>query len=375
MSVINKMLRDLDARRMQGALPDHPRLGQPTVMDGTLSVQTRALDRVRRLPARLCLLGLLAAALLLFAYDRWATPAPETVPTLAVPVAVPVPAAPEPAAAASEPLAVSSAGADLATSTVTGPTVVNAPLSGRGSGTVPSESVPRKSPDPEVVAANNVAVNVPRSSEPSRVQAVAPSRPQTAVATGAPVAVATPIRAPTTTASAPADAGGPAQRRQTAAQETLVQAQALWAAGSREAALELVREAVAVLERAPPLDAHVLAPLVREQVRMELALGRPESVLAVLSRLEPALASQADLWAVRGNAAQRLGRHPEAVTAYQSALQLRPGEARWMLGAAVSQAALGQLDAAAQLAEQARALGPVSPEVLAYLRQAGVPLR
>lgn len=154
-----------------------------------------------------------------------------------------------------------------------------------------------------------------------------------------------------------------------------MQAQALWNAGSREAALELVREAVGVLERTPPLDANVLAPLVREQVRMELALGRPESVLALLSRLEPVLSAQADLWAVRGNAAQRLGRHQESVTAYQSALQLRPGEARWLLGAAVSHAALGQLDAAAQLAEQARALGPVSPEVLAYLRQAGVPLR
>jgi hypothetical protein len=46
-----------------------------------------------------------------------------------------------------------------------------------------------------------------------------------------------------------------------------------------------------------------------------------------------------------------------------------------MLGAAVSMAALGQLEGAAQLAEQARQIAPVSPEVLAYLRQLGVALR
>jgi tetratricopeptide (TPR) repeat protein len=166
----------------------------------------------------------------------------------------------------------------------------------------------------------------------------------------------------------------PPQRGQTAARETLAQAQALWNAGSREAALDLVREAVGVLERIQPVDVASLTQLVREQVRMELALGRPGAVLALLSRLEPLLSGQADLWAVRGNAAQRLGRHEESVQAYLAALQLRPGEARWMLGAAVSLAALGKTEAAAQQAEQARALGPISPEVLTYLRQAGVPL-
>lgn len=166
-----------------------------------------------------------------------------------------------------------------------------------------------------------------------------------------------------------------AERRQSAAQETLAQAQSLWDAGSREAARELVRDAVIVAERAQPVDVALLGQLVREQVRMELALGRPGPVLALLTRLEAPLSGQADLWAVRGNAAQRLGRHPESVQAYLAALRLRPGEQRWMLGAAVSLAALGQLEAAAQQAEQARAMGPVSPEVWTYLQQAGVPLR
>jgi Flp pilus assembly protein TadD len=75
---------------------------------------------------------------------------------------------------------------------------------------------------------------------------------------------------------------------------------------------------------------------------------------------------------VRANTAQRLSLHPEAVESYRTALRLRPGEPRWMLGAAVSLAAQGQLVPAAQWLEQARALGPVSPDVLSYLRQLGV---
>jgi MSHA biogenesis protein MshN len=52
---------------------------------------------------------------------------------------------------------------------------------------------------------------------------------------------------------------------------------------------------------------------------------------------------------------------------------LRPGEQRWLLGSAVSLAALGQLGRAADMMDKARALGPISKEVQAYLRQAGVP--
>lgn len=169
-------------------------------------------------------------------------------------------------------------------------------------------------------------------------------------------------------------------QRQTSAQETLAHAQGLWAAGSRDAALDLMREAVAVAERSYQngtlaAGSPVLASLVRELARMELAEGRVGRVLELLTRLEPALAGQADLWAVRGNAAQRLARHQESVHAYFQALALRPDEPRWMLGAAVSLAALGRLDEAAVQAEKARASATVSPEILTYLRQAGVPLK
>ena len=115
--------------------------------------------------------------------------------------------------------------------------------------------------------------------------------------------------------------------------------------------------------------------MVRELVRMEMVQAHHASVLAVLKRHERVWANQADLWAVRGSAAQRLSQHAESAQAYLMALRLRPGEPRWMLGAAVSLAAQGQPGPAADLVEQARAVSVVSPDVLAYLRQLGVPMR
>jgi Flp pilus assembly protein TadD len=108
---------------------------------------------------------------------------------------------------------------------------------------------------------------------------------------------------------------------------------------------------------------------------MELADGQVSQALTVLTRLEPQLSQLADVWAMRGNAAQRLGRHTEAAQSYQKALTFKPDEPRWMLGAAVSLAAQGQTAAAAELADKARSMGALRPEVASYLRQLGVTMR
>lgn len=163
----------------------------------------------------------------------------------------------------------------------------------------------------------------------------------------------------------------------------MAQVQSLWSSGSRDAAMDLMQQSIAAAERGAKAGASagtpsgnaVLVPLVREMARMQLAEARYGAVWDMLTRLEPFLGNQADLWAIRANAAQRLGRHPDSVHAYMVALQSRPDEPRWLLGAAVSLAALGQTSSAADMADKARAVGPVSKDVLAYLRQAGVPLR
>lgn len=359
MSVINKMLRDLDARRGEARLPDLPQGAIPAAMEGTASVSAPAGQRARRWGLGLAVLVVCAGTLAWYLHATQAVePPPLAVAPVAAPAVAPVaapdvptqPAVPEPQP--SEPAAEPPQAPPAVAPVASEPRAEAEPAPPRK---------PRRRSE-----ADGTAQTSPASERQRRRAAreAPPASPAAAVATASAAPMAADVVAPTA-----------AQRRQTAAQETLAQAQSLWNTGSREAALQLVQEAVAVAERAQPVDAALLAQLVREQVRMELALGRPGPVLAVLTRLEPALSGQADLWAVRGNAAQRLGRHQESVQAYLAALQLRPGEPRWMLGAAVSLAALGQLDAAARQAEQARALGPVSPEVLTYLRQAGVPLR
>ncbi len=155
-------------------------------------------------------------------------------------------------------------------------------------------------------------------------------------------------------------------RRELSALEITAQAQRLWLDGSRDPAITLLRDGLA---RAPISD---VIPIVRELARMELAEGQTRHVLELLQRLEPAIVAKADLWAVRANAAQRLGLHQEAIDAYQKALAIQSGEPRWMLGAAVSLAATSQLGAAKVMAEKARAVGPISGDVTAYLRQLGV---
>ena len=168
--------------------------------------------------------------------------------------------------------------------------------------------------------------------------------------------------------------------RPASALEVLAQSQSLWNTGSHEMAIDLLREALAAAERthlAGPSGGSTaaLVSLARELARMELAQGRVSQALELLTRLEPVLSASAEVWALRGNAAQRLGRHQESASAYLMALKLRPEEHRWMLGAAVSLAVQGQTASASELAEKARAGGVLSREVANYLTQLGVPLR
>ncbi len=359
MSVINKMLRDLDARRAEGAAPGHPRQAGPAGTLGTVSVPSSAQRPVARLgrwllPLLLLLVASIAAAWYLGLGETSPPPAALLVTVIEAPAMAPAPSASAPESAASAPAEAPEVAAEVRPAVESEPPVLR-----------------KKNRQAETASSEAPAA---KKKETSDRKPVAPARADTLASVPVQPAAAATAPLPPVAASVPLANTAP-QRRQTAAQETLAQAQAMWSAGSRDAAVDVLREAVVAVERAQPADVTLLAQLVREQVRMELALGRPGAVLALLSRLEPVLSGQADLWAVRGNAAQRLGRHQESVQAYLAALHLRPGEPRWMLGAAVSLAALGQLEAAAQQAEQARALGPVSPEVLTYLRQAGVPLR
>lgn len=381
MSVINKMLRDLDARRADGALPDLPRQARSAAMQGTVSVGARERARSAWL-RRLLVVMVLAVAALAVWYGlamQIPVPAVAALPQAAEPaVALPQAAASDAMAAAATPnlpqsLPTAVPPASLVIEpTAKAPVPATRPPAGKVVAGRDTTRAQRVAPPAPAASPHGVGSERPVAAVvPPVVAGMAPPPAQPQPAAAPPVSAAAPVAGP-----APLPAAT-VQGRQSVLQETLAQAQGLWTAGSREAAVDLLREAVGVAARAPATenDTQALAVLVRELTRMEMAQGRSAVALDLLVRLEPSLSGQADLWAVRGNAAQRLGRHAESVQAYQRALQLRPGEQRWLLGAAVSLAALGQAEAAAQQAEQARALGPVSPEVLTYLRQAGVPLR
>lgn len=361
MSVINKMLRDLDSRQapgpIRGGLPDtvsvDPRRGGP---GRVVSLLGRRWLRMGGLLGAITLIGIAAAGWLLKQNKVFSDP----VTPLAVVAPVMAPVAPlsgkDPAKDAHAPAAKQlPAGGGMVfemAPALESSTWAQSALKMDSSFKRVPPSAPAAKPEPP---------GLPPPKQPERLPHERPA------AMAAPNAVA-------------AYAGPAAAARQVPAMDALAQAQSLWQAGSHEAAMDLLHEALASTERAhlaglPAGNSVLLATLVRELARMELAEGRVSQTLAMLTRLEPALSGVADVWAIRGNAAQRLGRHQESAAAYAMALKLRPEEPRWLLGAAVSLAAQGQTVAAAELAEKARAGGVLSAEVATYLRQLGVILR
>lgn len=354
MSVINKVLRDLDKRQGVAATTSADAGG---VRSGTASVAvsdgpgTRAPARTkpRGNAVRTGLLLVLLAAL--GGGALWKTGTLDGLLSVQpAPVAVQPPVKPP-----LKPVAVEPAGRFDVTLTVpptVRPSVVATPP------TAPTK-VPPPLPEPKLPA----------------LKAPAPAAaPMAAVAAPvAPVAsAALPTAAPTVAEVA--------EKQQLAGRDALSHAQTLWNGGSRDAAVDMLQQAVATAERAAvsapsAANTQTLVLLVREFGRMQLSEGRPAAVWETLTRLEPVLHDQPEMWALRANAAQRMGRHQDSVHAYMTALQARPTEQRWLLGTAVSLAALGQTASAADMADKARAAGPISKEVQTYLRQMGVPIK
>jgi hypothetical protein len=371
--VINKMLRDLDNRHAAGTVANKAQESRTGIVRDTLVVNdaqrqvSRGQGMWRLRLAMAALIAFCGGAIGVWWYLNQGL-APQ--PLLPARPTAAVARAPAPAAALAPPSV---------------PSVVSVPLVA-----VPAASVTAavSEPAPAPMAATGLTLKndsslsrVPPLDKPAKPVAVSkPTTPLVQTPAQAPApGLASDKRLPATPANAPVPAASAPQNtaRQPATQEVLAQAQSLWNVGSRDQAIDLLRDALASAQRAnlagKTADSTlVLAPLARELARMEMAEGRVTQALDMLTQLEPALSGVADIWAIRGNAAQRLGRHSESAEAYRMALKLRPGEPRWMLGAAVSLAIQGQTAAATELAEQARSGGALSPEVTDYLRQLGV---
>jgi tetratricopeptide (TPR) repeat protein len=361
--VINKMLRDLDQRQAAPVRGDDQPL-DTALRRNTVSVGSASALAVGRFNNAAIAVACVMLALVLGAATWWWQRTP-------VMAAAPVASQTAPAA---EPISVPA----LAPTPATPKAMVTAPME-----QPPQAPTVAQTPAP-LQTAKAVAKPALAHEASAKPVSVTPApgktgRPAAPIASAATL-VSIPTTAPAVTnPPAVADPQAAQGRQLQAGREALAQAQSLWNAGSHDAANELLQQALALAERtagsAPSAaNTQLLASLAREQARMQLADGRPQAALEGLTRLEPLLGREADAWALRGNAAQRLGRHQDSLQAYTTALQSRPNEQRWLLGAAVSLAALGQTANAADMAAKARALGPISKEVQAYLRQAGVHL-
>lgn len=392
MSVINKMLRDLDQRN-QPTDDAAPGRGAP-VDHGTSSVGQSAARKSRRstssqgetrwvkvmLPGMVVIMALTVWEWQVGDLDKLQRaftgqqrpmappPLPKILEVTGTNAAAPNPApsatkvakAPPvatPAVAKAAPVEVAVTPATVSAKAVAAPVTVTPP------------AAPTKGKRPMAIAAHTAP-------EPGRAQSSAPTAAgQTTAATAAATVASEPLAAAQTPAAPDA-----AQRQQQTIRDALAQAQSQWNSGARAPAIELLQQALVAAERAASASPGAasqanLASVVRELSRMQLAEGRAGAVWDMTVRLEPLLRADPDVWAVRANAAQRLGRHQDSVHAYLIALQTRPTEQRWMLGAAVSLAALGQTGGATEMVDKARAVGPISKDVTTYLRQMGVTVR
>lgn len=362
MSVINQMLRELDAR---GATSS----ASPAALTGTV--------RANRRPAGLILggLGLLAAGT---AVIFWMLPlTPKAVEASAAPVIARQEAAATPVATVPAPVA---------------PAIQAEPVMQDAPPAVPAVIAP--SPDEPAIAAQVQAQVAMPVREAMQAQAERPlsaaPKPSIAVQSAVPpVRQAEPAVVKKMTELSP-DAE---------AQQHYDDAQALRRAGKLDAAIGKYRQA---LERNPGMtNARTqLARLLQESGQADAALSllktgfeqRADDGLAIATGRLLADLGQRDealAWLARGQAGLRpadhalIGallsqaqRHEEASRAYQRALAADPNQGGWLLGLGLALEAQGRAEEARTAYRSALERGQFKPEVTRFLRErSGLPVQ
>lgn len=351
MSVINRMLQDIDSRRaaagaeVSGAYPDIRSVSERPAV---------AAPSGRLLWVVALLIGVCATGIAF--WREW-----QTRPSVNV-VSIPM-VAQQPQAKKVE-------------SVVSAPLPAPAPLPVAETRSLPTVAAPEQVPAAdEPIAKSPVDAPTPaRNAARPSIETLKLSLKLSALVADIPAARPPATATPPVAATAP---GTPtitsAPVRQVAADETVFAARALWGDGSHAGALATLREALAAAEATHNNRATVA--LARELARLHVADNRAQDGLDLLRRMESLLGDDADAWALRGNAEQRLATHAEAAQSYLTALRMRPSEGKWMLGAAISLAAIGKLDEAKTWADRARERDAVTPTIAAYLQQLGIVVR
>ncbi|MEO1767309.1 tetratricopeptide repeat protein [Thiobacter aerophilum] len=361
MSVINRMLQELDARHEQtGALPGTVRPAPPP-----------APNRLRWLVVT----GVLVVLLALgggFAWREWGRAQPPRAAVVPAPAAVekPLPAP----AAVEKPLPAPARTASAAAAATPSP----AP---EASHALAEQSLPRQT----LAAA--------AQDQPSAVGKQATPALRTPSPTGLAASPAAPAQ--------PRDAGvvkqiSPAQRADQHYREALAQL----ASGRGEQAEALLKEALRLdprhlgarqallaqwvnarrLDEAEALlkaglaeptlaKGETAAALAMALARLQLERAGASAALATLDRYAPEAVGNAQYAAFEAALLQRLDRHAEAIARFQAALQGDPQRAQWWLGLALSLEAEGRAEQAIQAFERARSLPGLSPDLRAFAEQ------
>lgn len=103
--------------------------------------------------------------------------------------------------------------------------------------------------------------------------------------------------------------------------------------------------------------------------RIQVERGDVQGAHDLLSKHAGGAANNADYNAFDAALLQRLGRHKEAVTGYQAALRLAPGAGVWWMGMGISLQADNRGTEALDAFRRAKAAGGLSPDLLAFVDQ------
>ncbi|OGS93751.1 MAG: hypothetical protein A2061_00430 [Gallionellales bacterium GWA2_59_43] len=103
--------------------------------------------------------------------------------------------------------------------------------------------------------------------------------------------------------------------------------------------------------------------------RLQVERGATGEALATLERSVTYAEAKADYQAFLAALQQRNSRHAEAVTHYQAALQLQPGNGAWLMGYGISLQALRRTEEAKAAYQQALESKNLSPDLKAFIQR------